>query len=107
MALKYATTCDTPGCLALHLAWVARREEAAGLARVNGWQVEELHDPEDHIARCPGCLAGRAPVLERGECPVCMGAQVDLPQGARCHTCRTVVPHPVPEIAADGEADAW
>lgn len=81
-----AATCDATNCLAIFLG--PEREQFEAALEAAGWQLL----PDGH--RCPGCVAGRGPVLERGECPLCCGAAVDRPAGARCHYCRHIEPHP-------------
>ncbi|MFD3716626.1 hypothetical protein [Streptomyces sp. NPDC058677] len=101
--IRTAVTCNRADCLALYLEPVANPDARPGLdgeptraedvldfdqlVELAGWEVTGT------AHACPACVAGRGPVLERGECPTCTGSTVDLPAGATCHYCRTVTPH--------------
>jgi len=95
--IRDAATCDTSGCLAIYLEPDDLPEERPieTALEAAGWV---LHDAAGHA--CPGCVRGTGPVLERGECPRCCGSTVDLADGAVCHYCGHVSPHP-PEDAYD------
>lgn len=102
--IRDAITCDRRDCLALYIEPVAdpaaapgfdrhptRAEDVLGfeqLVDLAGWVRD---DKAGHS--CPACVAGRGPVLERGECPTCTGRTTDLPDGATCQYCQTVTPH--------------
>jgi hypothetical protein len=89
VSVRLIVVCDTPRCLAAHAP--APGTGRAGLVTTAvqaGWRS----DGAEHET-CPACAAGRGPVLERGECPVCMGRQVDRAAGATCLYCGHVVPH--------------
>ncbi|MFH8797789.1 hypothetical protein [Streptomyces sp. NPDC017941] len=102
--IRDAITCDRRDCLALYIEPVGDRTAAPGFDRgpTRGEDVLDFEDLVDVAGwvrdeaghSCPACAAGRGPVLERGECPSCMGSTVDLPDGSTCHYCRTVTPHP-------------
>nr|WP_107908853.1 hypothetical protein [Streptomyces chartreusis] len=91
MALTRALTCTTTGCLALYLGRPLLTPDAVRrYARQAGWDTTEAASPD----YCPSCRRGGTPVLERGECPHCMGTCFDRADGAVCHYCGHVVPHP-------------
>lgn len=94
MALHRAVGCDTTGCLALHLAVPQAGPDAALFAaRRAGWDVTA----GGLVMRCPSCASGGLPVLERGDCPVCMGSTHDGRQGEVCDHCGHVKPFPSDE----------
>ncbi|GAA1011589.1 hypothetical protein GCM10009564_32920 [Streptomyces thermogriseus] len=84
-------------CLAVFFLPEGQSFEAALTAA--GWRLGEAGH------RCPGCVNGAGPVLERGECPRCCGSTVDLPQGAVCHYCGHLVPHPAADEDDEDEGD--
>ncbi|MEU5483485.1 hypothetical protein [Streptomyces mirabilis] len=89
--IRDAATCDRPYCLAVYLEPDDLPEERpieTALAAA-GWVLD---DAAGHA--CPGCVRGSGPVLERGECPRCCGSTVDRADGAVCHYCGHVSPHP-------------
>ncbi|MEU9396607.1 hypothetical protein AB0D86_42235 [Streptomyces sp. NPDC048324] len=92
MSVRLAAFCDTDGCLAVFAPKPGTGRGGLVTTAVRlGWRSTNSNTgPET----CPACVTGRGPVLERGECPVCMGSTVDLPAGATCHYCRHVEPHP-------------
>ncbi|NUV64306.1 hypothetical protein [Streptomyces sp. CAI-85] len=93
--MRDAVTCDREDCLAVFLEPLGLPEgrTTEDAAREAGWE----HGEAGHT--CPGCVAGRGPVLERGECERCLGATVDRTtpdQGEAnvCHYCGRVAPYP-------------
>jgi hypothetical protein len=92
VTIVLALACAEPNCRALHLGSVFTTAEARIHAEEHGWEIAA----PDGVYRdvCPACRAGRGPVVERGECLVCMGTTVDLPEGMRCHYCHAVTPAP-------------
>ncbi|MFF7234488.1 hypothetical protein [Streptomyces sioyaensis] len=88
-------TCDSENCLAVYLEPDSLPEGVPFEDAITdaGWvsRPAVLADAPDepgvlgHL--CPTCAAGRMPVIERGECLVCM------PGGETRHYCRTVTPH--------------
>lgn len=91
--IQNAVTCDLPRCSAFRLEPsgepdVLETEDVREAIRRAGWTSGE----DGHT--CPACTAGRGPVLERGACPACGGATVDLAAGETCHYCRHVTPYP-------------
>ncbi|CAL9677799.1 hypothetical protein SUDANB105_08110 (plasmid) [Streptomyces sp. enrichment culture] len=96
--IRNAAICDQAGCLALYLDPANRPEDQpfdTALAAA-GWGLDDV---AGH--RCPGCTRGTGPVLERGECPRCCGSTVDRHDGAACHYCGHVSPHPDEEDEDD------
>jgi hypothetical protein len=91
--IRDAATCDTSGCVAIFLEPDNLPEEQPFETALYeaGWQL----GADGHA--CPGCARGRGPVLERGECPKCCGSTVDRQDGAACHYCGHVEPHPADE----------
>jgi hypothetical protein len=115
--IRNAVTCDRDDCLALYLEPDANPHARPGLdaeptraedvldfdqlVELAGWVARPaalvrpgLPDTDVVGHLCPACVAERGPVLELGECPKCTGRTVDKADGAHCHYCRTVTPHP-------------
>ncbi|MFH8797656.1 hypothetical protein [Streptomyces sp. NPDC017941] len=100
MALHRAVGCDTIGCLALHLAAPPAGPDAALFAaRRAGWAITA----SGLRMICPACANGGLPVLERGDCPVCMGSTYDGRQGGVCHYCGHTTPDPADEDQEHGD----
>ncbi len=88
--IRPVMTCDRDDCQAIYRPDVdAGADVLERAARAVGWRRLTAMS---HA--CPSCATDRGPVLELGECPVCSGRTVDRPDGAHCHYCRTVTPHP-------------
>ena len=96
--IRDAVTCDAPDCLAVLLERDDAPEDqefeeaiaAAGwISRPAVLAVPGRDDNEVLGHVCPACVAGRGPVLELGECPVCTGRTTDREGGAVCLYCRT------------------
>jgi hypothetical protein len=89
-----ATTDDDKARIVLYLDSIAVEIEQINATRTPLLGLEACKKCRLLGHLCPACTAGSGPVLELGECPTCSGRTVDLPGGATCHYCRTVVPHP-------------
>ncbi|MDQ0578478.1 hypothetical protein [Streptomyces rishiriensis] len=88
---------DRPDCLASYLEPDDRPEQRpvkTALAAAG----RQLDDDADHAR--PGCVRGSGPVLARGECPHSCGSTFDRADGAVCHHCGHLSPHP-PEDGFD------
>ncbi|MEV6425028.1 hypothetical protein [Streptomyces sp. NPDC051662] len=95
--IRTTITCDRKDCLALYLPDVdAGADVLERAARALGWQRLTA---TSHA--CPGCVRGTGPVLERGECPHCCGTTFDRRDGAVCHYCGHVSPHPADDFDLD------
>lgn len=102
MTYRRTISCDTSGCLALFLAVPQLGLDAVAFAgRRAGWDVGQLAP-----AVCPACRTGKGPVLERGECPRCLGRQRDLAEVAECMYCGHQEPHPADPFGDDDQAPA-
>ncbi|MDX3025355.1 hypothetical protein [Streptomyces acidiscabies] len=91
--IRTAVTCDRSQCSAfclepVHEPHAPETGEFEEVSRRAGWT------PGENGHTCPACSTGRGPVLERGACPACGGATVDLAAGETCHYCRHVTPYP-------------
>jgi hypothetical protein len=119
--IRQAVTCDRDDCVALYLEPDANPDARPGLdaeptraadvldfdqlVELAGWVARPaalvrpgLPDADVVGHLCPACAADRGPVLELGECPNCTGRTVDKADGAHCHYCRTVTPHPADDL---------
>jgi hypothetical protein len=107
--IRDAITCDRTDCMAIYLEPVADPSALPGLDH-RPTRAEDVLDFEQLVDlagwvrddkaghSCPACVAGRGPVLERGECPTCTGRTVDQDHGAVCMYCRAVTPHPADDL---------
>lgn len=91
--IRQAVTCDRAGCLAVLVdpfddLYALDVPDFQDVIRGAGW----TRDADGHS--CPACAEGRGSVLERGECPRCLGRTVDKSDGAHCLYCRVVTAHP-------------
>ena len=89
--IRKVATCGRANCLALYLEPddLPDGQPFETALAAAGWQADGA---AGHV--CPGCARGTGPVLERGECPRCCGSTVDRQDGAACHYCKHVTPHP-------------
>ncbi|MFJ3183933.1 hypothetical protein ACIPJN_36860 [Streptomyces sp. NPDC086796] len=93
--IRDAATCDRPNCMAVYLEPDDLPEDQPFETAVAaaGWQRDAA---AGHA--CPGCVRGTGPVLELGECPRCCGTTFDRRDGAVCHYCGHVSPHPADDF---------
>lgn len=94
---RLALTCDTPNCLAFLL--LRKPEEADEFTTV----AEGVWDDATAHIRCPVCIRGAGPLMERGDCEVCGGRLATRDGNELCRDCGILTRDNGPEWEEDGE----
>lgn len=94
---RLALTCDTTNCMAFLL--LRKPEEADEFHRA----AEEKWDDTAAEIRCPVCIRGAGPMLERGDCEACGGRLATRHGVELCRDCHTPTRDNGPEWTDDGE----
>lgn len=94
---RLALTCDTTNCMAFLL--LRKPEEADEFSTT----AEALWDDATAEIRCPVCVRGAGPMLERGDCEVCGGRLATRDGNELCRDCGILTRDNGPEWDDDGE----